>query len=1235
MCLQRAARTFWLFLAVWCCAPAVRATILWSDLGATLARDTGAGGDILGGVVKRDASSTDTLYFKFHVDPLSDAGTEEYFAAFELYEGEGERLAVGNALKAWAYSAFNASETNQSNNPASYIDLRSAKPEPSGVGTYFTYELPHRGLDVTIVFKVQYVAGGDDLVTVWLNPDLGPGATESAQSTNLTTTFRANASFNQIRLRHGGGGEGWTFSEMAIATAFNDFVVDAGGAKAGGTGLEIGRGELPFIFRFWQREQGLPQNFVRALAQTRDGYLWVGTDDGVTRFDGVRFVSFGLPEGLRSGPVQALLGDSRGALWIGGAGSGLSRRQHGQFTTFTTRDGLPSDTITALAEDNAGRIWAGTETGLAVWQRGRFDPLKGTEEIKDKPVTTLFEDRKGTMWLGVAGAGVFQCKGGRLIALQDASVDALLRDPHCLLVDRDGRIWVGAGDDFVLCYDGHQWRRHRIPRHLARHFVSALAEDPDGTVWAGSVSEGLFKFRGGKLDAINAGGGLSDNLVESLLVDHEGELWVGTHGGLNRLQPGNLAALSHNEGLGYGAVQGLAEVAPGVIWAGKPSDGLFCWNGGNFSPLPFAGIYAHDLRINALLQARDGTCWLAGTRGLLRFANPQSAELGAGTPALTNLCVISLGQDAQGCVWAGTREGELWRLTEGEWHALTNYAPGHPITALVADTDSSMWIGTEGNGMDRYRGAVVKHWDKSDGLLSDLIRTLYLDPEGALWIGTAGGGLSRLRNGRLATFTTREGLPDNTISQILEDDIGNLWLGGNGGIARVSKRDLDDLAAGRIPAVYPQVYGRAEGMLSEECTGGFFPAGLKTKSGLLWFSTLKGIVVADPHRHAVGEAVPGVVLEEALVDGVPYPQFGSTGEKPGAADFPSEALRITPGWHRIEFRYTGLSFDAPERVRFRYRLEGLDANWVEAGSRRMAFYTYVPPGSYRFRVIACNAVGVWNETGASLPLVVLPHFWQTWWALGLAAAGLLVSGGRVVGAVEKRKHNRRLRQLEQERVLERERTRIAQDLHDEMGAKLCRISFLSEDARRGDQSPAELHNQICSISDASREVLHSLDEIVWAVNPQNDTLEHLASYIGQYVEEYFQMTGIKCEVDLPARLPRHSLSSQTRHHLFLAVREAFTNMLKHSAASRSKVSMTCSDSTLEIVISDNGGGFDPPAFATGPEDSAVCSGNGLRNIRQRIEDIGGHCTVESARGCGTTVRFLLPLDKLSSKELRP
>ncbi len=323
-------------------------------------------------------------------------------------------------------------------------------------------------------------------------------------------------------------------------------MVDESGIKSGSAGLTIGRGQLPFTFRVWQREQGLPQNYVRALAQTRDGYHWVGSDAGVSRFDGARFVSLGLPEGFQRGLAQALLGDGHGALWIGSVGRGLGRWQNGHFTVFTTRDGLPSDSVNALAEETGGaRLWVGTEAGLAFWQNGHLNTLGAAGELAGRSITSLFEDRKGTMWIGAKGAGLFSLRGGELSQVHDPVFDNLLRDTHCVLVDHEGRLWAGAGDDSVLCREGHQWRRYRFPRHLSRHYISALAEDPDGTVWAGSVSEGLFQFKHGKLVALNASG-LSDNLVEALLVDREGKLWVGTHGGLNRLRPKNLSVIGYN-----------------------------------------------------------------------------------------------------------------------------------------------------------------------------------------------------------------------------------------------------------------------------------------------------------------------------------------------------------------------------------------------------------------------------------------------------------------------------------------------------------------------------------------------------------------------------------------------------------------------------------------------------------------------------------------------------------------
>ena len=1224
-------RSCWLLLLVvwfWVALLAdSRAAALWSDLSPTLVRENGEGTDILNGALKRDDSSTETLYFRLHVDPLSDASTEEYLAAFELYEGGEERLGVGNALKAWAYSAFKSIENGATETTTDYIDLHSSRPEPAERGTSYTYEHPHRGLECTIVFKIRYVAGGDDLVTVWLNPDLGPGATEASQPESLITRFNAHASFDEIHLRHNGGGGGWIFSDLEIATAFSDFTTPAGTAT-NAAGSILGQADLPFAFRSWQTEQGLPQNYVRALAQTRDGCLWVGSDDGVARFDGLHFVAFGLREGLHSGPVRTLLGDSQGALWIGGASGGLTRLREGRFTTFTQRDGLPSDSITALAEDALGRVWVGTDAGLVLWENGRWAPLAAADAFKGKRITALFKDRKEVIWLGAAKAGVYRFQDGQFTPVRDVSVDALLQDSHCLLADKTGRLWVGAGDDFILCLDGKRWRPYRVPRHQARPYVCALAEGLDGTVWAGSAGEGLLQFKAGKAEVLSARSGLSDNLTECLLMDQEGVLWVGTHGGLNRLQRKQLFVFGQNEGLGYGPVQSLAEVSPGVVWAGKSSDGLYRWEGRSFSRLAAAGLSLGGPHVNAIMMARDGGCWVAGARGLLHFKEPQNAAGRAELSALAGRYVLALAQDQEGAVWVGTREGELWCLSQGNWVAHTNLWQTHPVTAIVHCRDGSVVLGTDGAGLDRYAGTNLTHFGKQQGLLSDLIRTLYLDAQQTIWIGTAGGGLSRWRDGRISTFTTREGLPDNTISQILEDDGGRLWLGSNRGIACVSKRDLDQLAEGRVSTIYPQVYGRAEGMLSEECTGGFYPAGLKTQSGLLWFSTLKGIVVADTHLRATGTPAPPVLLEEVLVDGTRQPNFKTLGrpasgpaESRALPEPAAEALRIAPGQHRLELVYTAVSFDAPERVRFRYRLEGLDLDWVDAGTRRTAFYNFVPPGNYRFHVAACNSDGVWNSSPTTLALRVLPHFWQTWWFMSLASAGMLASVTGGVRIVEKRRTQRRLKSLEQERLLERERRRIAQDLHDEMGAKLCRISFLSAHARRSAQVPADLRQQIAAISDDSREVLQSLDEIVWAVNPQNDTLEHVASYIGQYAQDYFQETGVECALDIPSQVPPHALSSQARHHLFLAVHEAFTNILKHSGATRAKVAIASSPAAFEITVSDNGKGFVPPAAEAEPGSEA---GNGLRNMRQRLASIGGHCRMDSAPGQGTTIHFMFP-----------
>ncbi|HYG24142.1 MAG TPA: two-component regulator propeller domain-containing protein [Verrucomicrobiae bacterium] len=1201
---RRAAWWLVLLFLVWTGMPC-RAVVLWADLGSTLAQNTGDGTDILGGVVHQDNGSSGTLYFRFRISPLSDVTTEEFFAAFQFFEKGTGRLAVGNSLKAWAYSAFNTSAQGEGNSVPGDIDLRSMRPDPSAsVGVPLPYELPRRGIENVIVIKVTFVPDADDKVVVWLNPDLSHGSLEADQRTELTTDFTANASFDELRIRHGGAGDGWVFSEMAVATAFEDFVsgLEVVEPDAGADSIA---GHSPVTVRVWQREQGLPQNSVRALAQTREGYLWVAGEEGVSRFDGTRFVTYSTQDGLPAQPVQVLLADASGQLWAGTAGGGLAAWRDGRFTNYTTAQGLASDSILALAEDAGGDLWVGTDSGLSRIRSGKL-ATAGPEFFKGQSVTALTSTGGGEIVAAVRGMGLFRYTNDTLVPVaQSAAVAALLKDVHCLLEDTAGRIWVGAGDDIVLCRERDEWRRYRVPRSVRRPVVTSLVQAPDGAVWASSLGEGLIEFRNGKLAAFNASMGLSDNFVGALIVDQEGNLWVGTTAGLNRVRRSQLVVFGRGDGLGIGPIQGLAELAPGVVWTAKPGDGLFGWTGRSFTRIGSANALLRGAAVNSILVSSDTQCWVATTSGLMHFAEPLNREA---SPAfvVSGADVIAVLESRDQTIWIGARNGGLWHRTGGRWLPKSSWA--RSITCLAQGRDGQLWIGTDGQGVIPFDSGSAAI-NKGAGLLSDTIRTLYDDGAGTLWIGTAAGGLARWRDNRLSNFTTREGLPDNTISQIVEDDSGRLWVGSNRGLAGISKRELDDVAAGRAAALYPVLYGRPEGMPSEECTGGYSPAGMKTGSGKLWFATSSGIAVADPQKHQADAPPPVVRLEEVFIDGSAVEFRHALNRSPAPSQ--AEPLRIAPGKKRIEFHYAGLSFAAPDRVRFRYRLVGADPDWVEAGTRRSVFYGYLPPGDYRFEVKACSGAGAWNELALSLPLQVQRRFYQSYWFLGALAFGGILFAGAMARLVERRKHQARLRSLEQERAVARERARIAQDLHDDLGSSLTRISLLSDSLKEDVGHASPLEPKVARISQASAQTVRALEEIVWALRPGSDTVESLVEYISHVAHELFDGERTKCRLSFPSDIPGQRLPPEVRHNIFLVVKEALTNALKHARASEVVVQGEFDDGRLLLKVSDDGQGWNP--------DHAATHRNGLNNMRRRAEEMGGMLEVDSRPGAGTRV----------------
>jgi signal transduction histidine kinase len=621
----------------------------------------------------------------------------------------------------------------------------------------------------------------------------------------------------------------------------------------------------------------------------------------------------------------------------------------------------------------------------------------------------------------------------------------------------------------------------------------------------------------------------------------------------------------------------------------------------------------------SVVASRDGSIWWGGAGALFHWKDNRIVTnyTRINTEWLANAGVTAMREDVQDGLWIGTSRGKLLRMRNGDFETIMNRVARGALISLEQEKDGTLWIGSAAGGLVRVGKEGDSTFSTTNGLLSNEIRALHLDADSTLWIGTGGGGLSRLKDGRLESFTTRQGLGDDTVSQILEDGKGRLWLGCNRGIFRVNKEELEALAAGRIKVVHCRAFGTSEGMPVEECSGGFSPAGLRTKSGKLCFSTVKGVVLLDPDEPERDAGPPNVLIEEVLVEGLRQPLQLKTNAS-DSADNPSLSVTISPGPRDVEFHYTGLSFLAPSKVQFRYRLKPYNLEWSEPVPRRTAYYQRIPPGDYVFEVIACNANNVWAEKPTTLAVTVQPFFWETRWFP--VVSGLVILGGLAgtVHLIVRQRYKRRLAQLEMRHAIERERLRISQDMHDDIGSILTRVSILS-DVGQSETDAEKAGPQFERIGTQVRAAVVALDEIVWATNPGDDNLPRFAEYVGRFADECFENSSVRCWQEVPTDLPKLPLRADIRHNVFLAIKEALNNVLKHSNAPEVWLRLKLLDSSIRVEVEDNGCGFKPEAASAG--------GNGVRNMQSRLAECGGRAELSSTPGKGTTIRFVFPLPK--------
>lgn len=964
----------------------------------------------------------------------------------------------------------------------------------------------------------------------------------------------------------------------------------------------------------WTTEQGLPQNTITKIIQTRDGYLWLGTFGGLVRFDGIKFTVFNTvnaPE-LKNQRINTLYEDRSGTLWIGSESGDIIRYRDGQFSVFKNADRNTGAVIEFFLDSN-GFLWVGSVNELIKYS---FDArgVLSSERVTLNPASLIqdsirgiCEDSTGSLWFS-SGKQLFRYRNGSIENFtHDKSIAALVKDSEIssnisdLVVDRQGVLRI-ASTTGIARFDGKEFITEFYEKPFKDSSNVRLAKDFNDRLWV-NLSDGIAQLVGERWIKYPVAA-LKETASQSMLIDREGNMWIGTIGqGLWRLNNLNVKFFGQTEGLTNGEANTLLEDKRGRLWlAGR---GLYAFH--DEKPQKISGV--PDTHFVSLGETGDGVIWIGLTGGIYSLDGEKLTNRSGEFLKLIesdSMIVKSIFEDRRKAMWFGLDNDGLVRFYDGRYEHLTtkNGLVDNTVHFITEDRHGALWFGTLG-GVSRYENNQFTNYTTGNGLSNNTVRTIYEDRDGAIWFGTYGGGLIRLKDGRFSVITTRDGLFDDVVSRLIADEYDNFWMLGNRGIFVVERQALNDIADGKKGQLICRSYGVEDGMLTSEGNGGNMYAGWRTRDGRFWFPTIHGyavIIPAPPNAFR-----PPTIIEEALIES-------------RSLDL-TQPFEINPGQRNLEIRYTGLSFIKPELVRFKYKMEGFDPDWIEAGTRRAAYYSYLPPGDYTFMVIAANADGIWNTDGASVKVRVLPPFYQTWWFRLLSLLGIL---GFIYAIyhwrVSRLEHEKRRQQDFSRRLLEsqeQERKRLAAELHDSLSQNLVIIKNKARMSLKNRDDAESAFEQIEEIAEAAGESLNEVSEIVQNLRPfQIDRLgftKAVAAIIKKADSANLRFMSRLDEID-------GRLSPEKEINLFRIIQEAVNNIIKHSQADHASVFITSAENIIEIIIGDNGQGFNPNAAG-----KSAAGGLGLMGINERARAVDGVLTISSSEGTGTEIRLVIYL----------
>lgn len=973
--------------------------------------------------------------------------------------------------------------------------------------------------------------------------------------------------------------------------------------------------------RVWQTDEGLPDNSVVGIAQTEEGFLWVATQGGLVRFDGLEFrqcapvTAAGLPSGL----MRVLCVDRQDRLWTAKDRGVLICKDDERVTAFTTQDGMPLIRAKTLAVDGEDNVWVAYDGRTVVRvQQGRLRSFTTSDGLPGSDACRLTGDRDGRLWYaGGDKVGCFQ--DGRFIER------ATVAGASALAATRAGGVWVCAGRTLYRCSElGQLTEVAELPASAATATPTVAFEDSSGAVWVGTSGAGLFRYGGSVVEGVST----SHRQISCLAEDREGSIWVGTlGGGLNRLRRSVVELQESLAGQPLPGARSVCQDTEGALWVVDREGRVLRAQGKGWQPISTNEGWTIPNAASIAAEPGGGV-WIGTELNGLHLWRGKLITSLYRTDGLAGNIVRSLLVMPSGDLWVGTTGEELQKWRAGQFQTFRLPPGSGSVRAMTADASGTVWIGTGSGLLLRVKENELVNETRTSSAFPQAVRCLCATPDGSLWIGYGGAGLGRLKDGHFAQYGEAQGLHDEYISEILDDRHGRLWLAGNRGISCARVSDFDELALGRLGRVQPLVFGRGDGLPALQASWEFWPGALCARDDRLCIAMQTALVVLHPDLLRRNASPPRVVIDRVLVDR----REVATYDPAALGTNPPALLRLRPPAGRLDlparhrelaFSFTAPSFVSPNNEGFKYKLEEFDADWVDAGSRRVAYYNHIPPGKYVFRVIACSSLGLWNDVGASLEITAEPRLWETVWfriAELIAGCGLL-SSAVYLGA--RHRYRRRLELLEQRQALERERTRIAQDLHDDLGAGLVEISLGSELAQDANLTADEAREHTREIGTRARELVTALDEIVWAVNPRHDSVESLATYFCQYTQHFLRSARMRCHLEVPKDLPAAALNAEQRHNLFLAFKEALSNVVQHAGATDLRLAISVDQGVLVIAVGDNGRGFDSAAL------SAPVGADGLGNMRRRLRQAGGEYQLSTTLGKGTTVMFKVPLQGLS------